>query len=53
MNRSRIKSRVGPQTYAVTPNIQKKNHTTKTFDEAARRFKFNQKVEAVDREVVR
>lgn len=49
-NREILKNRVGPSTYFVTPNIQKRNHNTKTFDGAARRFKFNAKVEAVDRE---
>jgi hypothetical protein len=34
----------------VTPNIQKQNHNTKTFAAAARMFKFNAVVEAVDRE---
>ena len=34
----------------MTPNIQKQNHNTKTFSAAARMFKFNAVVEAVDRE---
>lgn len=44
-----LRDSVGPSTYRVTPNIQKRNHNTKTFDTALRRYKFNQKVEATDR----
>ena len=39
---------MGPASYQVTPNIQKFNHNPSTFDQSARRFKFSQKVEAVD-----
>jgi hypothetical protein len=32
------------------PDIQKKNHNAATFEQARRRFKFNQIIEAVDQE---
>ena len=36
-----VKSGVGPASYNVTPNIQKKNNNSRTFGTALRRFKFN------------
>lgn len=46
-----IRSRVGPQSYEVTPNLAKPriNCSKDVFPKATRRFKFNQRVEAVDR----
>jgi len=44
-----LKSQVGPQTYEIMPNIQKKNHNSTTFGKALRGFMFNQIVEAVDK----
>jgi hypothetical protein len=46
----KIRSLVGPQSYNVTPNLakQKVNASSDVFAKATRRFKFNQRVEAVD-----
>ena len=49
-----MKSRVSPSSYNVMPNMLKvKQNTTNTFEKAVRRFKFNDKVEVVDRLVSR
>ena len=41
---------MSPSSYNVTPNLLKqKQNATNTFDKAARRFKFNERVEAVDK----
>ena len=41
---------MSPSSYNVTPNLLKqKQNATNTFDKAARRFKFNERVEAVNK----
>ena len=49
VTRQRIKDRVGPASYECIPNIQKFNHTARTFTCSLRRFKFNDQVEAKDK----
>ena len=48
-NKQRLIDGVGPQSYNVTPNIQKLNHNSKTFTTSMRRFQFNEKIEATDK----
>ena len=45
-----IRSRVGPQSYEVTPTLvrQSLNCSKDILPKAIRRFKFNERVEAVD-----